>query len=47
MPAMRGYCSLPDGSWALVRELDRQDLAALGSMFARWHANPHDGYVFA
>lgn len=42
MPALRGYCPLPDGNWALVRELDRQDLAPLGSMLVRWQANPHD-----
>ncbi|MHB8633861.1 MAG: hypothetical protein ACYDBQ_07855 [Thermoplasmatota archaeon] len=40
MPGLRGYWPLPDGAWAVVRDLDREDLAVLADSLAAWQERP-------
>lgn len=36
MPAFLGECRLPDGNWAVVKHLDRHDLAGLSQALPDW-----------
>lgn len=43
MPAFYGECKVADGQWAVVKQLDRHDLAALEEAIPEWSASGEDG----